>query len=97
MGYIKYLVDMNYILQTMAQWTCKDNILRLLDVTWKNWGDHIKVSENGYMRKQSKLHTLNNKVYKQFMSKDMFQHNLKRCPYTPSDFIGHSERDLVGK
>ncbi len=50
-----------------------DNIGMLSDVTWKNWGDDIKASGSGYRIGQNKLHTLINKVYEQFMSKDMFQ------------------------
>ncbi len=57
----------------MIQWIYKDNIRTLLDVTWNNWGDHIKVSGSGYRKRQNKLHTLINKLQEQFMSKDMFQ------------------------
>jgi hypothetical protein len=46
----------------MAQLTCREKTGTLLDVTGKNWDDHIKVSGSGYRRGQSKLHTLTNKV-----------------------------------
>jgi len=67
---------MNYKLQIVAQWTCKDNIGPLSNAISNNWGDHIKASGSGYKRGQSKLHTLMNKVHEQFMNKDMFQYML---------------------
>jgi len=53
---------MRCMLQIVAHWTYRDSTGTLLDVTWNNWGDHIKASGSGYMKGQNNLHTLTNNI-----------------------------------